>query len=295
MNLCKKIFGSLACCWSLVGLVFIQGTCKKNNPCTGSACNPKSFTLFNSIHYNQTPDLNARGVHSFILVYDNHLTSPDLNNPSDRIPNPDSIRALAGRLSSQPTVPISFDIESWSYSGSHLPVTISRYLQVMDIFRQVDISSGIGYYGVVPKDAYLWSNIQPAGSANYVKWQQLNTTLTPIADSVDYFFPSFYTFDNDTVSWNALVNATLDEIRKYNRGIPVYAYVWPQYHDGQPLQLQFVDTAVWRYELETLYNLTDGIVIWSSNKGVNGSILSWDETMPWWQVTQAFIQEHGIK
>jgi hypothetical protein len=295
-KICRYIIWSLAC------LVLVQATCKKGGNCMGagcdcadSACNPKSFTLFNAMHYNQTPDLSTSGVHNFYLVYPNHLIHPDPNNQSDLIPYPDSIQALAARLLGLSSIPVSFDIESWSYSSSQLPTTISNLLQVMDIFRQVNPVSKIGYYGVVPNDAYTWQNIQPAGSAKYIKWQQLNAALTPIADSVDYFFPSFYTFDNDTASWRALVNATLDETHRYSRSIPIYAYVWPQYHDGQPNQLEFVDTTVWRYELETLYNLADGIVIWSSNKGPNGSVLAWDESQPWWQVTQSFIREHGIQ
>lgn len=299
MKLYKK---SRSIFWPLACLVLVQATCKKGGNCMGTdcqcadtACNPKSFTLFNAMHYNQTPDLSSRGVHNFFLVYDSHLIHADPNNHSDLIPNPDSIQALAIRLLSQSSIPVSFDIESWSYSSSQLQTTISRYLQVIDIFRQVNPVSKIGYYGVPPKDAFLWSLIQPMGSPNYVKWQQLNAALTPLADSVDYFFPSFYTFDNDTASWKALISATLGETRKYNRNIPIYAYVWPQYHNGQPLQFQFVDTTVWRYELETLYGMTDGIVIWSSNKDVNGNIITWDESMPWWQVTQSFIQEHNIQ
>lgn len=292
MNLMKRYyrFGLLT-----ATVLLILTACKKNNGCTGSDCTPKVFTVFNAMHYNNTPDLNSRSVHDFYLVYPNHLVFPDPNDPTNILPNPDSIQQVAARYLNQPTIPVSLDIESWSYSSSQLDTTISRYMQVIAAFKQTNSSSKLGFYGVVPNDAYTWKNIQPAGSPNYLRWQALNVSLSPIANQVDLFFPSFYTFDNDTVSWKNLVTATLEENKKYNRKVPVYAYLWPQYHDGTATQLQFVDTSVWRYELETLYPLTDGIVIWSSNKGPNKTIISWDETMPWWLTMQSFLQEHGIQ
>ncbi len=153
----------------------------------------------------------------------------------------------------------------------------------------------IGYYGVVPKTAFIWKNIQPPGSTNYLNWQSLNLSLKPVASKIDIFFPSFYTFDSDTLAWKNVVMATLDEIKRYNINIPAYAYVWPQYHDKTPIQFQFLDPSIWKFELETLYPLTDGIVIWTSNKDVNNQIISWDETMPWWQATLAFIDRHHIQ
>jgi hypothetical protein len=281
----------------LLSATFILGVtaCKKNNICAGSACQVKSFTLFNAMHYENTPDLTSQSVHNFYLVYSSHLVSPDPNKHLNILPNLDNIEQVASDYLNQPTIPVSLDIESWSYASSQLDTTISRFLQVIDAFKTVNSSSPLGFYGVVPNDAYTWNNIQPTGGAKYIKWQNLNASLAPIANKVDIFFPSFYTFDDDSVSWRNLVTATLNEVRKYNRNIPVYAYLWPQYHDGTALQFQFVDTSVWKYELEALYLLTDGIVIWSSNKDQFGNIISWDATMPWWQTTQAFVMSHGIK
>jgi hypothetical protein len=89
--------------------------------------------------------------------------------------------------------------------------------------------------------------------------------------------------------------ATLEEIKKYKRELPVYAYLWPQYHENTPRQWQFLDPDLWKFELETLYPLTDGVVIWTSNKDANHQIISWDERMPWWQATREFIRSHHIQ
>jgi hypothetical protein len=268
--------------------------CQKSKSCAGSGCPMKTFTLYNSIHFTNTPGLSNFFVHDFELIYSSHLVSANPNLAKDVIPNADSILAQAEMSAKTPSMPVSLDIESWSYSSGHLDSTIGRFLEVIRLFKQANAASKVGFYGVVPHDAYSWPNIEPLGGSNYMKWEQLNDSLAPIANAVDIFFPSFYTFDNDTLSWKNFVTATLSEVQKYGRNIPVLAYLWPQYHDGTANQFEFVDTAVWRYELETLYALTDGIVIWTGSKGPNGTTVSWDPNMAWWQTTQAFIQEHQI-
>lgn len=255
----------------------------------------KSFILFNGIHYKNTPDLCRQSVHRLNLVYESRIVKQDPDHPGIPIPETDSIRSLASKFTSQPGIPVTLDIESWSYSPQQLEATISKYLKVISDFKKTNSSSKVGFYGVVPKTVFVWKNIEPTGSPNYVKWQKLNLSLSPIAEKVDIFFPSFYTFDNDINAWKNMVTATLAEIKKYDRNIPVYAYLWPQYHDGTPNQFQFIDQAVWKSELEMLYPLTDGIVIWTSNKDADKNIISWDQNMAWWQTTLAFIKTHNIQ
>jgi len=274
-------------------LLLIFGGCKKNGGADCSSCSTKSFTMFNSIHFNNTPDLTSQGVHDFDLVYSGHILTQNPNNPKDQILNLDSLQVVANVSLTQPTVPVSIDIEVWSYSASQLDTTINRYLALVQAFRQMS-GSKLGFYGVVPHDAFTWQNISPVGGTSYLKWQALNDSLAPIARVVDMFFPSFYTFDNDTSSWDSYVTSTLSETHRYSRNIPIYAYVWPQYHDGSANQYAFVDTAVWRYELETLYQQTDGIVIWTGDKDSNLNPITWDDNMAWWQTTLSFIQEHHI-
>ena len=113
-------------------------------------------------------------------------------------------------------MPVIFDIEAWSYANSQLPITVSEYLEVIRVFKQSD-TGALGFYGVVPNNAYTWENIEPAGGSNYVKWQALNTALTPIAEKADLFFPSFYTHDNDTVSWKSFVDGHAERMETIQR------------------------------------------------------------------------------
>jgi hypothetical protein len=264
--------------------------CKKSAPLTTPAPGDKTFTIFNAMQYQNMPDLTSQGLKPISLINETSLFTSSTN----LAPDSSKIAVLATQSNVTASVPVVFDIEDWSYSSSELDTTIAWFLEVIRVFKQTYLGS-MGFYGVVPNDAYNWDDIEPVGGATYIKWQTLNTALTPIADQIDLFFPSFYTDDNDTTSWNEFVQATLSELKKYPVHKPVYAFLWPQYHDGTPNQYQFLDTAVWRYELETLYPLVDGIVIWSSSKIIAGVDSDWNPSWPWWVTTEAFISEHNIQ
>jgi hypothetical protein len=236
------------------------------------------------------PALNTIGFQQLNLINETSL----FTSSTDESPDTSKVAALAVQAAAMTGVPACLDIEAWSYTNSALASTIDSFMTVIDVFKEHD-PNGLGFYGVVPNDAYNWTNIGPLGSTNYLNWQQLNIALTPIAQQVAMFFPSFYTFDDDTDSWKDFVSATLSELHKYNVNKPVYAFLWPQYHDGTPDQYQFIDTAVWRCELETLYPQVNGIVLWSSSKVLPGVSNVWDPTWPWWITTQAFMAEHHFQ
>jgi hypothetical protein len=269
--------------------LFLSWSCKKESGQGNQQGNPKPFFIFNSMQYQNMPDLSGRGFHPIQLINETSI----FTSTTVKTPDTAKIRTLALQSSTQPSIPVVLDIEAWSYSNLLLDSTIGMFLAVIKTFKQYD-SGPMGFYGVVPNDAYSWGNIEPLGSAHYIAWQELNGELSPVADQIELFFPSFYTDDNDTVSWNSFVTSTLSELKKYHGSKPVYAFLWPQYHDGTPNQYQYLDSLVWRYELETLYPLVDGVVIWSSSKTLPGVSSVWNESWPWWQVTQEFIEEHRI-
>jgi len=108
---------------------------------------------------------------------------------------------------------------------------------------------------------------------------------------IDIYFPSFYAYDTDTVGWRKMVDSTVSVAKRYGLNKPIYAYIWPQYHDGNasPIPLQYIDTARWRFQLEVLYSRINGVVIWTSNTDASGNKISWDPNMPWWQTTKKFM------
>jgi hypothetical protein len=202
-----KVFNSIGYLW----FFFCCLACNKNTGSQGQQGTNKTFVIYNAMQYQSMPDLTTRGLRSINLINETSLFT------SSTIKTPDSLKIdiLATQSSTQPDVPVVLDIEAWSYGQRQLAATIDSFLEVIRIFKQYD-KGALGFYGVVPNDAYNWANIEPTGGKNYVNWQNLNSQLSPIADQIDLFFPSFYTDDNDTSSWNEFVTATLGELKKYN-------------------------------------------------------------------------------
>jgi len=100
-------------------------------------------------------------------------------------------------------------------------------------------------------------------------------------------FPSMYTFDDNQAAWATRAASEAAEDRALASGKPVFLYLWPQYHDGTPKQFQYVDTAYWKFQLNTAYRDADGIVLWGS------SHFPWDEASGWWAATLDFIRQVG--
>ena len=253
------------------------------------------FNLYNSIRYNNTPANLSPYLKTINLSSQSALVSPYVANnpgPTDNLPNFPAVDSLARSLSGQ-TVPLTFDIEVWPYwttASGNLNQTIKWLKQVVDSFKQMNSLTPVGYYGVVPEQAYQWRSIDPVNNpSGYSSWKNINASMASVASLIDIFFPSFYAYDTDTSSWRKMVDSTVSVAKRYGTGKPIYAYIWPQYHDGSAYNLQYIDTARWRFQLQTLYSRINGCVLWTSNTDQYGNKISWDPNMPWWQVTKSFM------
>ncbi|MEO6916072.1 MAG: hypothetical protein ABI151_10800, partial [Chitinophagaceae bacterium] len=250
----------------------------------------KPFKLYNQVRYNQTPASLLPFLQPIKLAGENMLL-----NVADSLPNQTAIQNFA--LTCPPGVPVDLDLETWPfYPDAKLTKTINKFLTTITYFKAVNIVSPIGFYGVPPKQAYQWSSIDPVNNpAGYASWKHISDSLARVAEKVDLFQPSFYSYDTDTTAWRKMVDTTIAAIKRYSTTKPIYAFIWPQYHQGtNPLQLQFIDTAIWRYELEQLYKKADGVIIWTSNKDNNNTTIYWDPNMPWWQVTKKFMVDKQL-
>lgn len=249
----------------------------------------KDFLLFHLVRYRNTP------VDLMPYLHPTKIANEKMLLDQDGFPNSHAIEAFAKTC--PPHVPVTLDLESWPYwPDAKLTNTIDNFLMVIGSFKRVNTSSPIGFYGVPPKQIYQWKSIDPADNPKrFATWKKISDSLGRVAQHVDIFLPSFYAYDPDTASWRKMVDMTISAIKRYHQSKPIYAYIWPQYHQGStPNSLQFIDTAIWRYELEILYNRVDGCIIWTSNKDSNGNIISWDPNMLWWQTTKSFLVNKGL-
>lgn len=249
----------------------------------------KHFVLYHLIRYKNTP----ANLSPYLLP--TKIASEHILLNADNTPNVEAIQAFAAQC--PPGVLATLDLETWPYFPEEkLSKSIDYFLAALSAFKSINTESPVSFYGVPPKQVYQWKRIDPENNPEgYKNWENINDELSPVAQKVDAFLPSFYMYNMDTISWRKMVDATIAAIKKYHQHKPIYAYIWPQFHDRSGYySLQFIDTATWKYQLRTLYDRIDGCIIWTSNKDSNKQIISWDPNMLWWQATKAFMVEKSL-
>ena len=246
----------------------------------------KPFVVFDATLYKDKPNLWAYHILPLSIVYEWRFW-PDASS-AQPLPAEDVVRKLAGEHRGV-TQPLVIDIERWPLKGNPADVqaTGSRFSSILSWVKHEIPGVPVGLYGTVPLPDY-WRAIRDPRSAEYRSWQRDNDRLEAIVSQVDALFPSIYTFYPDRHGWVTYAIAQISEARRKANGKPVYAFLWPQYHESnlllghRPLAPDY-----WELQLKTVYDHADGVVIWGGwgDKGPE----SWDETAPWWQVTKRFL------
>jgi hypothetical protein len=249
-----------------------------------SSLSAQAFTVYDALLYQNKPDLTKQGLSQLRMIYDSELwpVGSDKEHPDFS-----RIGAIAQQL--DPNVPVCVDIEQWPTTGKPEVVkqSVAKYKAVIGAFRRGLPSVKIGYYSVIPYCDY-WRATKAKGQRSYDEWLRDNIKLKEISGPVDFVFPSLYAFYADQKGWETYAIENLKEAKKY--GKPVYAFLWPEYHDSNPtLKGTYVPADYWRLELETCYKYADGIVIWG------GWQEQWNENAPWWIETKKFLQKIRAK
>lgn len=246
----------------------------------------KSFLVFDATLYKDKPYLGQYHVRPLPILYEHRFwPNPSSNDP---VPPESLVRALAEGQRGV-TGPVVIDIERWPIKGdpSAVRATVRQFLSVLSWFRDAAPGLRVGLYGTVPVPDY-WRAIRDPSSADYRAWQQDNDRLGPIVAQVDALFPSIYTFYPDRQGWVVYAVAQMREARRKANGKPVYAFLWPHYHESNALlRHQPIDPDYWELQLRTVYAHADGVVIWGG-WGDNGPE-PWNDAAPWWQVTKRFL------
>ncbi len=252
----------------------------------GGASAPKPFVVFDATLYKDKPNLWTYNILPLSIVYEWRFW-PE-GSPAQPLPAEEVVRTLA-REHRGVTQPLVIDIERWPLKGNPADVrsTVSRFSSVLFWVRSEISGARIGLYGTVPLPDYFRAIRDPL-SAEYRSWQGDNDRLEAIVSQVDALFPSIYTFYPDRQGWVVYAIAQIREARRKANGKPVYAFLWPQYHESNRLlSHRPLDPAYWELQLKTVYDHADGVVIWGGwgDKGPE----PWDEAAPWWQATKRFL------
>ena len=251
-----------------------------------SAADSRPFIVFDGTLYKDKPALDAYHIRPLTILYESRLFVA--NQLPAAMPPEAIVRSLAYELRGSPE-PVVLDIERWPLMGDGPAVqsTVGKFLSVLSWVKGEAPSVSFGIYGTVPVPDY-WRAIRDPASAEFRSWQQDNDRLEGISDRVDALFPSIYTFYPDRQGWVTYAIAQIAEAKRKANGKPVYAFLWPQYHESNRLLgLRPLDPDYWELQLNTVYQHADGVVIWGG-WGANGPE-SWNEKAPWWQVTKRFM------
>lgn len=239
------------------------------------------FPVFNALLYNNMPDIEKDGLFPIRVIYEGELW-----DEGDDMSEPDINRVMISAEKAKNSELVCIDIEHWDVQGSQATVneTIEKYITIANSFKEVNTFSSIGFYMVLPIRDY-WRSIFPNNTENYNEWLNENAALAPISDSVNAVFPSLYTFYNNPEKWKKYAIENIKEARKY--GKPVYAFLWPMYHNSSTLYGQYIPRNFWKLQLETCFQYADGIVLWG------GKDEEWSNNAPWWNEVKKFIKNPG--
>jgi hypothetical protein len=173
--------------------------------------------------------------------------------------------AFVQRTASHPG-PVVLDFETLYLKGSRAVAQrhFEKLRTLLEWAHEAVPGRTVGYYGVL-------GNTLP----RYFKLER------SLAERENALFPSLYTFTDNRPAWRTRFRHVMSEAAAIAPGKPVYAYLWPQYHDGTKLAGRYLTPDHWRYELETAHQLCSGVVIWSP--------WSSDPDQRWVDETAAFL------
>ncbi len=255
---------------------------------TSAAAAQRPFIVFDATLYKNKPSFNGYPIRPIKLLYESRLFIR--NQPHASLPAQDTVRSVAKELRGGPDWVI-IDIERWPLKGDPQTVkeNVGKLLAILSWIKDETPDIQVGAYGTVPLPDY-WRAIRGPGSKEYLAWQQDNDRLDEMAAQLNALYPTLYTYYPDRQGWVRYAVAQLTEAKRKANGKPVYAFLWPQYHDSnKKLRLQPLEPEYWELQLNTVRQHADGLVIWGGwgEKGPE----SWNEEAPWWQVTKRFLKQ----
>jgi hypothetical protein len=272
----------------------------------GNAQRPAAqFRVFDGTSYLQKPDLRRFGVLPLQIAYEPHLfrESPRNKATRDAMPPDDLMRAQVSAARGKHSDYFVIDIEAWSVQSSRkypaeVARSIARHSEVIAQVRRIAPDLKLGLFGSLPVYSRYERLIAPEGSEPYADVTEDNNNLRPLATAVDAIFPVGYTLTGNRGEWHRALVRQIGEARRLNPSVPLFVFLWPRYADYAPapeeLRSQWIDRAYWRYQLDTVRELADGIVLWGGWDPQRNRAATWDSTAPWWHETVDFLKDEQL-
>ncbi|MCE0780833.1 hypothetical protein [Pseudomonas sp. NMI542_15] len=204
------------------------------------------------------------GIKPIKLVYEDRLLDRPDNSTgnSNAVINVDKVTRIAKESGQSRDVMVSLDLESWNRFSSETP---SRYLKVLQIFREANPDAIVGFYSTVPQNTYVWREEKRG------HYDGQNEKYATVADAVDYFSPSLYNYSlNDFESWKKGAEYNIEAAKKYSRTKKIFPFITPEVEDNGRSRWLSYDEMMSRLKL--LKSLgADGCVLWASSRSRDSS------------------------
>lgn len=230
-------------------------------PTTGGAV--RHFVVYDNTFYTNL-DLETYGLIKSNVVYEPATMRATTN--AGHLPAAAAFMRLVRQNDRNPG-PVVLDFENLYLQGS--PEIAAQHFRLLETLatwaHQAAPGKVIGFYGLLDHT-----------DRHYLS---LAKRLAPREDA---FFPSLYTFNDDRAAWSKRVRDDVALAHSIAPRLPVYLYLWPQYHEHTAKALQYLDASYWSFQLRTASRYADGVVIWSG-KAKNTST-------GWVTVTASFMR-----
>lgn len=250
----------------------------------------QQFRVYDATAYQNKPNLRALyGILPTRLIFENTFFNGQPDHQA--LPLQLTVTNIANDVAplSDETLVVS-DIESYLYYTNDAFGAQQRQniITVHQWMFGVKSSMNLGMYAHIPQREYRAFIHTPVG---YAGWQARNDLMREVVPSVRFLAPSLYTFYEDRDEWIRYAVLNIREARRYAGGLPIYPFIWFRYHDGVPaLENKHIPADYWALQLNVLREIADGVIIWASGKDI-----VWNEELPWWVATKAFLQTAYVK
>lgn len=261
----------------------------------------ESFKVYDALLFKNKPDLYEIGLSKINMIYDDSIMIYENSNLNSAKVSNSKLDKIIKKLS--PKYPICVDVETWSFEKEYFNESVKKYSMLLSIIKNKHNYAEIGYYGQFPyADLNLYiSDFNLYGrrnNSNWIEeWLRINNNLQPIINKSNVAFPSCYTRTQNKEMWFAIFKKQIGYIKKISPKIKIYPFIWPQYYSpGSSFDQKYLDEEMWRFQLETIYQYCDGVVLWSPHIYLKDrKNNNWSPKESWWLATREFIKIKNIK
>ncbi len=265
--------------------------CTRDAPrrCAQGTVRLRRFVVMDALLYADKPDMPALGVAPLRVVYQQEL----LRTNPDRLPPRDDVEQFARTLGAGPAL-ICIDIESWPIYMQDDPTirrSVKYYASLLRWLKEAAPHLRFGYYGVAPVRDYFRALKHERQTPAYSRWLRENELARPAVQDAAVIFADLYTFYDDEHATAAYMIENLKQARLSAAGRPVYAFLWPQFHEGgQYTDRRYMPARLWATVIDVARKHADGLVLWGGYDFEKDGQAPWDDGRPWWSRTREFLQ-----